>query len=135
MRAWIDSDILHLHPDDVPPYKKRGSMVRNSYFWALRSIAARSPFGKAWEFEEAVWFALGRMLASFMDSGYLGTQETQLEFCQDAVIPAVLQPMATWIDAELFAAEAEADSPQSSSSAVQPPFGGDRPSPPYSSYI
>lgn len=125
LRAWIESDILYLHGDDVPPYQKRGSIVRNNYFWALRSIAAQSNFGKAWEFEAAVWFALGRMLTSFMDSGYLATGETQLEFCQDAVIPAVLQPIATWIDPDLFAAEDDPETEQPFASEGQQPWGED----------
>lgn len=105
MRAWIEAEILYLHADDVPPYQKRGSIVRNSYFWALRSIAVRADFGKAWEFEAEVWYALQRMLTSFMDSGYLGTSETQLEFSEAATIPPVLQPMATWIAIAEFIAE------------------------------
>jgi hypothetical protein len=109
LRAWIEADILYLHADDVPSYKKNGSMVRNSYFWALRSIAAQSPMGKAWEFETAVWYALQRMLSNFMDSGYLGTRETQLEFREDAIAPSLLHPIATWIAAEVFDAEPEAD--------------------------
>lgn len=107
MRSWIEEDILYLHGDDVPAYKKQGSIVRNSFFWALRSIAAQSPMGKAWEFETAVWFALQRMLTHFTDSGYLGTRETQLEFREDVVIPRLLQTMATWIPAADFDAEPE----------------------------
>ncbi|MBE9076671.1 hypothetical protein IQ241_05060 [Romeria aff. gracilis LEGE 07310] len=96
MRARIDSPVLFLTYDDVPPYKKQGSMVRNSYFWALRSIADRSPFGKDWEFEERVWLALTRMLTAFAESGYLGYRETVLEFPPDDPIPPVLKPVATW---------------------------------------
>ena len=164
LRAWVEADILYLHADDVPPYKKKGSVVRNSYFWALRSIAVRATFGKAWEFEAAVWYALQRMLASFMDSGYLATAETQLEFSEVAVIPPVLQPMATWIPIELFMAEPdvrlaekgvgkqrngrvalgeEQDAGQESHRGQsqrdwqrrQNLNNRDRPSPPYSSYI
>lgn len=109
MRSWIEEDILYLHPEDVPTYKKQGSIVRNSFFWALRSIAAQSPMGKAWEFETTVWFALQRMLTHFTDSGYLGTRETQLEFREDEIIPALLQTMATWIPATEFDPEPEAE--------------------------
>ncbi len=107
MRTWIEDDILYLHADDVPSYQKKGSIVRNSFFWALRSIAAQSPMGKVWEFETAVWFALQRMLTNFTDSGYLGTRETQLEFREDFVIPKLLQTIATWIPAAEFDSEAE----------------------------
>lgn len=96
MRAWIDNDVLYLHPEDVPHYKKGGSVVRNTYFWALRSIAARSPFDKPWEYEAEVWFALQRMLMSFLESGYLPLGETQLEFPAEATIPEVLRSVSTW---------------------------------------
>ena len=98
MRARIDNDVLFLLNEDVPPYKKNGPMVRNSYFWALKSIADRAPFEKEWEFEHRVWLALIRMLTSFAESGYLGLKETQLEFAPEDEIPAVLKPMATWYD-------------------------------------
>jgi len=98
MRARIESTVLFLHPDDVPPYKKKGSIVRNSYFWALKSIADRAPFSKEWEFEERVWIALTRLLTSFAESGYLGLRETQLEFDPDDEIPPALKAMATWRD-------------------------------------
>ncbi|MGD1897558.1 MAG: hypothetical protein ACFB16_11480 [Phormidesmis sp.] len=96
MRARIDNGVLFVHNDDVPPYKKNGPIVRNSYFWALKSIADRAPFSKEWEFEERVWIALTRMLTSFAESGYLGLRETQLEFDPDDEIPSELRPMATW---------------------------------------
>ena len=32
MRAKIEHEIVFLHHDDVPEYKKGGSVVRNSYF-------------------------------------------------------------------------------------------------------
>lgn len=96
MRAWIDDDVLYLHPEDVPQYKKGGSVVRNTYFWALRSIAARSSFDKPWEYEAEVWFALQRMLMSFLESGYLPLRETQLEFAPEATIPQVLRSVSTW---------------------------------------
>lgn len=135
MRAWIESDILYLHPDDVPSFQKRGSVVRNSYFWALRAIAARAHLGKPWEFEAAVWFALQRLLTSFMDSGYLATRETQLEFRENDTIPVVLQTMATWMAAELFEAECASDAPPQGDPSQTSFQGGDRPSPPYSRYI
>jgi hypothetical protein len=97
MRAKIENDILFLHHEDVPPFKKGGSVVRNSYFWAMRSIAARANRGRDWEYEPEVWFALQRMLLSFAESGYLGLSETTLEFVETAEIPAVLRSVSTWI--------------------------------------
>jgi len=96
MRARIDNGVLFIQNEDVPPYKKNGPIVRNSYFWALKSIADRAPFSKEWEFEERVWIALARMLTSFAESGYLGLRETQLEFDPDDDIPQELRTMATW---------------------------------------
>jgi hypothetical protein len=98
MRTQLDDRILYLHAEDVPFFKRGGSMVRNSYFWALRSIAGRAPRDRDWEFEAEVWVALQRMLLSFAESGYLGLRETQLEFPPDAEIPEVLRPVATWSD-------------------------------------
>lgn len=97
MRVRLDPPILYLHQDDVPRYKKSGSVVRNSYFWALRSIADRALFNQDWEFADEVWPALTRMLTSFAESGYLGYGETMLEFAEGDDIPALLKPMATWI--------------------------------------
>jgi hypothetical protein len=86
-----------IHHEDVPAYKKTGSVVRNSYFWALRSISAQSYREKDWEFEAEVWFALQRMLLSFAESGYLGLRETQLEFSpSEGEIPPMLKPVSTW---------------------------------------
>jgi hypothetical protein len=97
MRVRLKDEVLYLHHEDVPPFKKGGSVVRNSYFWALRSIAARSNRGKDWEYEAEVWFALQRMLLSFTESGYLGLSETQLEFPIDtSEIPTVLRSISTW---------------------------------------
>ena len=96
MRARIDNGVLFIHNEDVPPYKKNGPIVRNSYFWALKSIADSAPFHKEWEFEERVWIALDRMLTSFAESGYLGLRETQLEFHPEDDIPPELSTMATW---------------------------------------
>lgn len=80
-------------------------MVRNSYFWALKSISDRAPFEKEWEFEERVWIALTRLLTSFSESGYLGLKETQLEFEPDEEIPAELRAMATWYNPEDYEKE------------------------------
>ena len=107
MRARIDNQVLFLRNEDTPPYKKKGSIVRNSYFWALKSIADRAPFEKDWEFEERVWIALTRMLTSFAESGYLGLKETQLEFVNDDEIPPVLKPMATWYDPAEYSEDEE----------------------------
>jgi hypothetical protein len=97
VRARIEDEILFLHQEDVPPFKKGGSVVRNSFFWALRSIAAQSSRYKDWEYDAEVWLALQRMLLSFSESGYLGLRETILEFPQtQGEIPAVLRPIATW---------------------------------------
>lgn len=96
MRCRIDPPILLIHKDDLPAYKKQGSIVRNSYFWALKSIADTARFDQPWEFEQSVWVALCRMLMSFAMSGYLGDRETLLEFPSDAEIPDVLKPMSTW---------------------------------------
>ena len=110
MRVRIDNQVLFIRNEDVPPYKKKGSMVRNSYFWALKSISDRAPFEKEWEFEERVWIALTRMLTSFAESGYLGLKETQLEFEQDAEIPEELRTMATWYNPEDYEEDADEQS-------------------------
>jgi hypothetical protein len=97
MRARLDDDIIFLHQDDVPPFKKGGSIVRNNYFWALRAIAAYTPRQGEWEYEAEVWLALKRVLLAFQESGYLGLSETQLEFPVDhAEIPEVLRDVSTW---------------------------------------
>ena len=96
MRAKTDNQVLYIHSEDVPTYKKKGSVVRNNYFWALRSIADRANFGKAWEYEAGVWLALVRMLMSFTESGYLAYRETILEFPPEANIPSAIKPVATW---------------------------------------
>jgi len=98
MRAWIDDhQILFIEAEDLPQYKKGGSIVRNSYFWALRAIAAHAPRQQHWEYDAEVWLALQRLLLSFTESGYLGLSETLLEFPPDqSEIPAVLRPIATW---------------------------------------
>jgi len=96
MRVRIESGILFIHQDDVPQYKKGGSVVRNSYFWALKAIAAHTSRQRDWEYDPDVWVALQRMLLSFAESSYLGLRETQLEFSPDHEIPLVLKPVATW---------------------------------------
>ncbi len=96
MRARIENDVIYLHKDDVPEFKKGGPVVRNSYFWALRSIAGRANRNKDWEYEQEVWFALGRMLLSFTESGYLGFKETVLEFPASDKIPDVLRGVSTY---------------------------------------
>lgn len=96
MRAWIHEQVLYLHAEDVPVYKKGGALVRNNYFWALRSIAARSKPYQAWEYEAEVWLALSRMVDFFANSGYLGHSETILEFAATTDIPLPLRAVATW---------------------------------------
>jgi hypothetical protein len=97
MRAKIEDQIIFLHHEDVPEFKKGGAVVRNSYFWALKSIAAQASRYKDWEYESDVWLALQRMLLSFSGSGYLGLRETILEFSADqGEIPPILRPVATW---------------------------------------
>ena len=96
MRVKIDNEVLFIRRDDVPKYNKQGSIVRNSYFWALRSIAGRANSRYDWEFEIEVWLALQRMLISFGESGYLPTRETQLEFTSYVEeIPQVLRLIST----------------------------------------
>jgi hypothetical protein len=97
MRVRIQDDVLYIHAEDTPPYKKTGSIVRNSYFWALRSIAARSLRDREWEYESEFWPALERMLLFFMESGYLGLSETQLEFELDQPAPESLRSVATYV--------------------------------------
>lgn len=97
MRAKIETEIVFIHKEDVPSFKKGGSSVRNSYFWALRSIAGRSARNCDWEYESEVWLALARMLLSFSESGYLSLKETILEFPRSQLeIPSVLRSVSTW---------------------------------------
>jgi len=96
MRASIQQQILFIHHEDLPQFKKGGSVVRNSYFWALKAIAAHTKRNGDWEYDPEVWLALQRLLLSFAESGYLGLRETQLEFAIDQEIPAVLKLVATW---------------------------------------
>jgi hypothetical protein len=96
MRVKIENEVLFIHREDVPKYNKQGSIVRNSYFWALRSIACRANSRHDWEFESEVWIALQRMLISFAESGYLPTRETQLEFSSESEeIPRELRLVST----------------------------------------
>lgn len=96
MRTTLTDDILFIHAEDVPFYKKQGSVVRNSYFWALKSISCYATRDKDWEFDRPVWVALNRMLLSFTAAGYLGASETQLEFSVAIAIPEELQDCSTW---------------------------------------
>jgi hypothetical protein len=97
MRAKIENEVLFIHHEDIPEYKKGGSIVRNSYFWSLKSIAGRAKRYSDWEYEEEVWFALARMLMSFTESGYLGLKETVLEFpSNQGEIPEIFRFVSTW---------------------------------------
>ena len=98
MRARIEDRILFIHTDDVPQFKKGGSTVRNSYFWALKAIAGSARRDRDWEFEDEIWLALQRVLIAFSSSGYLSTRETMLSFAPEAEIPEVLRAIATWGD-------------------------------------
>ncbi len=97
MRARIEDEILYIDHADVPQFKKGGSVVRNSYFWALRSIAARNRSDREWEYESEIWLALVRMLVAFSESGYLHLKEFTLEFAEDVEIPAQLRSVSTRI--------------------------------------
>ncbi len=97
MKVKLEDDILSIHYKDLPVYKKGGSIVRNSYFWALKSIACYTAKNKDWEYDKEVWVALSRMLLAFMESGYLGDSETILEFTQDTPIPPELRSVSTWL--------------------------------------
>jgi len=97
MRVQLHNDILLINYEDLPPYKKGGSVVRNSYFWALKSIACYTPRNKDWEYDPEVWLALERMLTSFTESGYLGDRETCLEFPENTPIPNQLRPVASYL--------------------------------------
>lgn len=97
MRARIENTVLFLHQEDVPEYKKGGSVVKNSYFWALRSIACRASRYGDWEYEPEVWPALTRMLLSFAESRYLALKDTILEFpVSQGEIPDVLRHVSTY---------------------------------------
>jgi hypothetical protein len=97
VRARLEGDIIFIHKEDIPPFKKGGSVVRNSYFWALKAIAGYAPRQGDWEYEAEVWVALKRVLTAFQDSGYLGLSETQLQFPVDQLeIPDAVRDVSTW---------------------------------------
>ena len=96
MRVQLQDNILFINREDLPEYKKSGSVVRNSYFWALKSIACFTSRQKDWEYDPEVWIALTRMLISFTESGYLGDRETSLEFPQDTPIPEELRSISSY---------------------------------------
>ena len=97
MQVRLENDILFIAHQDLPPYKKGGSVVRNSYFWALKSIACFTARNKDWEYDAEVWVALARMLISFTESGYLGEKETWLEFPETTPIPSQLRSVASYL--------------------------------------
>jgi hypothetical protein len=97
MKAIVRENILYLDSESVPTYKKGGSVVRNSYFWALKSIACHSRGGADWEFDPEMWPALSRMVLFFANSGYLGYSETILEFSVDHPIPEALRAISTYL--------------------------------------
>ena len=39
MKVWLKENILIIATEDLPPFKKGGSVVRNNYFWALKAIS------------------------------------------------------------------------------------------------
>ncbi|NJK56275.1 MAG: hypothetical protein HC939_09910 [Pleurocapsa sp. SU_5_0] len=96
MRVKLEDNILSINHEDLPEYKKGGSVVRNSYFWALKSISCYASRHKDWEYDPEVWVALARMLISFTESGYLGDRETSLEFPQDTPIPEELRYISSY---------------------------------------
>ncbi len=97
MRVKLPDSILLINYEDLPEYKKGGSVVRNSYFWALKSIACFTPRNQDWEYDPEVWVALARMLTSFSESGYLGFQETWLEFPENTPIPDELRFVSSYL--------------------------------------
>ncbi len=97
MKVTIRDDILYINYEDLPQYKKTGSVVRNSYFWALKSIACHARKEVDWEFDRDVWIALNRMLQCFTASGYLGYSETILEFSPDCPIPDELRAVSSYL--------------------------------------
>ena len=97
MRVKLHDNILAIAHEDLPEYKKGGSIVRNSYFWALKSIACFTSRNKDWEYDAEVWVALARMLISFTESGYLGDRETTLEFPENTPIPAELRSVSSYL--------------------------------------
>jgi hypothetical protein len=96
MQVRLENNILLIAHADLPTYKKGGSVVRNSYFWALKSIACFTPREQDWEYDQEVWIALARMLLAFTESGYLGDRETSLEFPENTPIPPELRAVASY---------------------------------------
>ena len=97
MRVRLEDNILFIDREDLPSYKKGGSVVRNSYFWALKSIACFTARNKDWEYDTEVWIALERMLLAFTESGYLGDRETSLEFSTNTPIPPELRSVSSYL--------------------------------------
>ncbi len=97
MKVRIQDNILIVNAEDLPAYKQGGSVVRNSYFWALKSIACYAGRGTDWEFDAPVWVALSRMLSAFTLSGYLRDRETNFEFPVDTPIPETLRNVSTYL--------------------------------------
>ena len=97
MRVKLQDNILLINNEDLPAYKKGGSVVRNSYFWALKSIACFTSRQGDWEYDREVWIALARMLTSFTESGYLSDRETFLEFSEDTPIPDELRSVSSYL--------------------------------------
>jgi hypothetical protein len=97
MRVNLEDNILLINHEDLPPYKKSGSIVRNSYFWALKSIACFTARNQDWEYDRDVWIALSRMLLAFTTSGYLGERETILEFPEHIPIPPELRSVSSYL--------------------------------------
>ena len=96
MKVTLQDGILSIDSADLPHYKKGGPIVRNSYFWALKSIACYAKRDCDWEYDQVVWEALCRLLLAFADSGYLGYSETILEFPQHCQIPESLRSVSVW---------------------------------------
>jgi hypothetical protein len=94
VKVHFKDNIIAITAEDLPIYKKTGSIVRNNFFWALKSISCHAPKGQDWEFDPDVWVALVRLLIFFGQSGYLATSETILEFESEEVIPEVLSSVA-----------------------------------------
>lgn len=95
MQTILKDQIICISKNDLPQFNKKGSIVRNNYYWALKSISCYAPNQGDWEYDEEVWIALARMLIFFTNSGYLGYQETLLEFPEDTIIPDVLRDVSS----------------------------------------
>lgn len=97
MKARFEDEILYIHQEDLPQFKKGGGTVKNNFFWALKSIACRANQKSDWEFDTQVFVALARMLLFFSNSGYLPLSQTLLEFPEDSLIPDELRCISTWL--------------------------------------